>query len=177
MYFNLFRVIFFALFISTASAQEFRDESVLGGLVEIKVPQDFRLMPDEERNIKYPMRDSPKVVFTNLEGNTDIAINLKDNKIPPDQIEALRQALSKSMHNLYPSSTWYKDTVYSINGRKFSYLELTTPAIDIKIRNHMLATSADGVLLFVSVNMPEQKAASLAPTVAKIIESVHVTRP
>jgi hypothetical protein len=134
-------------------------------------------MTDEERTTKYPHRDGPKVVFTNNEGNTDIAINQKQNRIPPDQIDMLRQVLSKSMRNVHPSATWYQDKVHVINGRSFSYLELTTPAIDMKIRNHMLATSADGILLMISVNTPETNAKEFAPTAAHIIRSIRVTRP
>jgi len=161
----------------SATAQNFRVEGPLDGLVELSIPTDFRVMSDDERTIKYPPKTGPKIVFTNNAGNFDVAITQQPGGISAVPIDALRARLSLGLHVKQPFAAWHGDEVVEINGREFARVEFTTRALDTSIRTIMLETPADGALLLVSVSMPEAKVGDWMPVAVRILGSVNVTRP
>jgi hypothetical protein len=166
------------LFLAAAAvAQNFRVEGPLDGLIEVAIPTDFRVMSDAERMTKYLPKTAPQIVFTNKGGNFDVAITRNPGDLSALPIDALRARMSRSVHTKQPFATWHGDEVVEINGREFARLEFTTRAFDTSIRNILLETPADGALLRVSINMPEAKVGEWMPIAARILESVHITKP
>lgn len=171
---SLFAVLLFA---AIAYARDFRVEGPFDGLVEVSIPTDFRRMSDTERAIKYPPKDGPSVVFTNAEGNFDVAFSRKPGEISVDRIDAIRVRMSKGLHASQPFAVWHNDNVVVINSREFAHLQFTTNAADTPVRNVLLATPADGSVVLVSVNMPEAKVGDWMAVASEILGSVHITKP
>jgi hypothetical protein len=125
----------------------------LEGIVSLDIPEEFSAMPLEMAKVKYPMEKRAKSILTNSEGNVDILVNYTQNKVPENQEELLRQALSNNMKRMHPTAKWHKNEVIELHGHKYAFLELTTPALDTDIHNVMLATSVNGRALIISFNM------------------------
>lgn len=157
-----------------ASADALEERNFLGGKVAMLVPTDFAPMDEEMLRIKYPMERRPTEVVTNQSGSFNVAFNHTTNRVQPEQLEQAHASITKMFHNRYPSATWYRDEMTEIDGRKAFVLELVTPAVDTRIHNIMLATSVDGRMLLVSVNLVEElKAAHLADA-RKMAASIRV---
>jgi len=171
-------VVFVAVCLAGAAlARSFRVEGPFDGLVEISIPTDFRRMTDNERAIKYPVKDGPSVVFTNGEGNFDVAFSRKPGEMSIAQIDAIRARISKGLRASQPFAVWHTDAVVMVNGREFAHLQFTTNSMDVPIRNVLLATPADGSVVLVSVNMPEAKVGDWMSVASEILGSVHITKP
>ena len=160
-----------------AHARDFRVEGPFDGLVEISIPTDFRLMTDTERALKYPAKDGPSIVFTNTDGNFDVAFSRKPGEISANRIDAVRTRISKGLHASQPFAVWHNDNVVVVNGREFAQLQFTTNAADTRIRNVLLATPADGTVLLVSVNLPEAKVGEWMSTASEILGSIRIAKP
>ncbi|WP_163934056.1 hypothetical protein [Paraferrimonas sp. SM1919] len=143
----------FLLFSSFSFANESTENVVLEGIVSLDIPQGFSRMSDELARRKYPMEQRAKSIFTNSQGNVDILVNYTQNKVPDNQEDLLRQALSNNMKRMHPTAQWHSNEVVEINGHKYAFLELTTPALDTDIHNVMLATTVNGRVLIISFNM------------------------
>jgi hypothetical protein len=143
----------FLLLSSFSFANESTINVVLEGVVSLDIPQGFSRMSDEVAKQKYPMEKRAKSIFTNSEGNVDILVNYTQNKVPDNQEDLLRQALSNNMKKMHPTAKWHSNEIVEINGHKYALLELTTTAMDTDIHNVMLATTVNGRVLLISFNM------------------------
>jgi len=66
------------------------------GDFSIKIPKDFKIMKDEVVAVKYPSQNPPSLVYTNEEGNINIAFNLNDVSMKESEIEEYVKMMEKS---------------------------------------------------------------------------------
>ncbi len=76
--------------------------------------------------------------------------------------------------NRYPSATWFRDEVSTLNGQEFIIMELITPAIDTQIHNIIYGTSIDNRLLFVAFNTTVEQSEQWLPIGKQIMASIQL---
>lgn len=153
---------------------ELETKSLLDGKVEIKIPKDFEIMSEEFLKIKYPNQRSPKLVYTNENGDINVAVNLTENKAVEEQITEYQDVFVKTFKNLYPSADWIDNGIKDINGKKIGYLEIITPAIDTDIYNLMFFTDMDGKLLLCTFNCTKKSIKEWKPIAKEIMNSLII---
>lgn len=146
---------------------------LLDGKFEILIPEGFELMNEQMLVTKYPGENRPTVVYTNPEGTVNVAINHTANKIAPSQLRQMHQQLDTSIRQSQPKAQWMFSGFQHYHGREWTQLEFSSQAIDTKIHNMMLATSADNRMLVVSFNTIDELAADWLPAGREIIKSVY----
>lgn len=143
--------------------------------LEILIPKGFTEMDDAVIATKYPSSNRPNLVYTNENGTINIAINHTKNKISPKQMRQLHVQLDSSIRQAQPNAKWMFSGTQIHHGRTWAQLEFQSNAVDSKIHNMMMATSAQGRMLAISVNFTDEHAESWAIVGRNIVDSALVT--
>ncbi len=143
--------------------------------LEMLLPEGFTEMDAATLATKYPGENRPTLVFTNETGAINIAINHTQNQVAPNQLTQLHQQLDSSVRQAQPQATWMFSGFQHYHGKKWIQLEFQSAAIDTKVHNMMISTSADGRMLAVSFNCTDEHAAKWLEIGREIIKSVHVS--
>ncbi|WP_430901002.1 MULTISPECIES: hypothetical protein [unclassified Paraflavitalea] len=131
--------------------------SVIENTVSIKMPVEWKPMPDYQIKIKYPGSNPPKHVFSDKSGTISIAFNLTESKASPQVLEQYLNVLKKSLEDAYPSAEWQSSEITTINNKKVGVFKLLTPVKDDTIFNYFVFTDVNGKLLITTFNCPERK--------------------
>lgn len=153
----IFALIGLVWFTTTTSKIKLEKRLLLDEKVEILLPTDFELMPENLLKIKYPSERRPTLVYSDETGGINLAFNHTASKLTQPEIEAARKEFVGMFKGIYPSAEWKDTGVKEINGRKVGFLELITPAIDTEIYNLMFFTDLEDRLLLCSFNCVVKK--------------------
>ncbi|MEO7313706.1 MAG: hypothetical protein ABIW47_00865 [Ginsengibacter sp.] len=150
-------VFIVALLISTLASWKtdqikLEKKIVLNGKVEILLPKDFGIMPEEMLKFKYPRTQRPTLVYSDEDGKINVAFNHSSSKATQQQMDIYKDYFISAFKNAHPNAEWLSNGVKKINGRDIGYLELITQAIDTKIYNLIFYTDLDGHLLLTTFN-------------------------
>lgn len=126
--------------------------SILDGQATMVLPDGFIKMPQEMLEKKYPAAQRPKEAWygESENGKVSIAFSVTGNAISEAQIPEFAELMKKQMKAFSPSLS-----DVTVNGKKMSRLEITTPAADGKIFNVMQFSSLDGKLLISTFSTTE----------------------
>lgn len=133
-----------------------KTRSLLNDNIEIKIPEDFRIMSEEMLKLKYPSANRPTIVYTDESGSINVAFNLTTNNASQDIIPQFKEVLQNTFKQVYPSAKWKGDGINMINDKNVGYLELITPAIDTKVYNLVFFTDVNSQLLLCTFNCTVQ---------------------
>jgi hypothetical protein len=167
-------ILIFAIATAFSLTIELETKSLLDNKVELKIPRDFRIMPEDMIKIKYPSERRPTLVYSNESGGINVALNLTAHAANQDIIPDYKDNFVKSFKNMYPSAEWKDSGVIEVNGRKVGYLELITPAVNAEIYNLMFFTDLDGRLLMCTFNCTKKDITEWAPIAKEIMNSLKI---
>ncbi len=136
----------------SAQTIELETITILDGKAEIRIPKGFTLMTEEMKKLKYPGQNPPAVVYTNEEGNVNVAFNLTESTAAQAVLPEYLKVFVAKFKEVHPEAEWKGNGIRSINGQNLGYLELVTAAIDSKIYNLLFFTDVDGKLLICTFN-------------------------
>ncbi|MBL6445375.1 hypothetical protein JMN32_03595 [Fulvivirga sp. 29W222] len=149
-------------------------KSLIGGKVEMLMPEDFELMSETMLNQKYPSSNRPTIVYTNPEGSVNMVVNHTWNKISLNQLPEAIPTFSNQFEKLYPNIKWYRKELVKLNERDFVVLEFISPALDTDIYNLMFVTELEGRLLMFSFNCTKDQEIAWKMTANKMMRSVRI---
>ena len=161
---------------SLAAETSLETRVLLGGMVEMLVPASFQPMPTEMLKLKYPAERRPTLVLSNDAGSVSLALNYTQDPLPSEKLAEAHRDFDHVFRNLYPSAQWFRSELASVNGRQFIVLELRTPAVDTEVRNVLVATSVEGRLLLISVNMTKELEGEWLDVANRMIRSIVVKK-
>ena len=153
---------------------ELEKREILNDKVEILLPKNFGIMPDDMLQLKYPSANRPALVYSDEDGTVNIAFNHTANKASQKEIEKYKDVFVSTFKSSYPTAVWGEKGVKEINGRKVGFLEVTTPAIDTKIYNLLFFTDVEGKLLICTFNCTSKKKSAWVESAKKIFNSFTI---
>ncbi|WP_058914430.1 hypothetical protein [Entomohabitans teleogrylli] len=133
---------------------------ILDGKASIVMPEGFVRMPQEMLEARYPAEQRPQEAWyvESEGGKVAIVFNLTDNAISEAQVPKLAEIMKQQMSDFSPSIS-----EVTVNGRKMSRLEMTTPTEEGNIYNLMQISSRDGKFLLSAFNTAEELKEKYAP--------------
>lgn len=153
---------------------ELEKQSILNNKVEILLPKNFGVMPEEMAKLKYPSERRPTLIYSEETGSINIAFNHIASAATQQQIEAYKNSFVGTFEKLYPSAEWKGSGVKEINGKKVGYLEFITPAVDTKVYNLIFFTDLEGKLLMCTFNCVVEKQQEWVVPAQKIMHSITI---
>jgi hypothetical protein len=148
--------------------------NILKGKVEVLLPKDFEVMPDEMVRIKYNSDTRPTLVYSDKTGEVNVAFDHSAYKATQQQMGAFKDNFVSSFKQMHPSAEWKASGVQEINGRKIGFLELITPATDTRIYNLIFFTDLEGRLLLCTFNCVAGKHKEWMDQAHQIMKSLSV---
>ncbi len=148
--------------------------SLDGGAITFEAPDEFKPVPQEIIDIKYPSSRAPKYVIGNESAATTIAYDLKPHNIPPDQINEAREAFTQMFPRMIPGLEWKENKVITLAGRKWGYMEMTSTAIDTDIYNIMLFTGYKGQMLIFNFNSTKEEFSKYEGVLRKSLNTINI---
>lgn len=168
---HLLRPFAFCALLAAPSAASAEEVEMLGGLVRMDVPEEFIPMPPDLLRAKFPGLASGSDVFSSLTGDATVGAHLSD--VPfPDDVAAARPALAAALAAARPDLRWLENGLVAANGRFWIRCAFVSPGPDGESRTDMLATSAGGKLLLISVSAPADADAEWRGRVEEMLRSV-----
>lgn len=149
-------------------------QTLLAGKVQILIPTDFQRMSQEVLIQKYPSNNRPAIVFTDVTGTINLAVNHTTNRISLEQLPQALPVFANQFENLYPSIQWYRKEVTTLNERRFVVMEFITPAVDGEIYNLMFITELEGRLLMFNFNCTRENEGKWKTIAYQMMNSVNV---
>jgi hypothetical protein len=118
------------------------------GNISFLAPLGFTALTPEWLAAKYPKGGAPRQAVGNARRTTSIAYDLLDQRVPSNDLDALRRSIQESFSQL-PKLKWIASDVRRVGGRDWAYVEFTAAAADQDIHNIiLLSVYHDRPLLF-----------------------------
>jgi hypothetical protein len=90
------------------------------------LPEDFRLMTDQELATKYFTYRKPLAMFTNQDQTVDFGFNVSATAWSYDDLELLQKFYKSSIKNLYTNVTMLQEGIKEINKQKYIVFEFVS---------------------------------------------------
>lgn len=108
--------------------------------VYISLPDQFVIMPDEVKRVKYPSKDAPHLIMTSLDSMVNLCFNILPNELRDKEIEDMSSQIQNALKNVNPSIivkgqmntktdygnelSWIEYKGYQLDGQSFNRVYL-----------------------------------------------------
>ena len=96
---------------------------LFNGAVEIKVPEDFKSIPDHQFKPLYTAETMPKLVYVNETKEVRIAFDSKSLPAKESDLPRVTATMKAGLQRLHPKAKWKDSGVKVINGNKVGYID------------------------------------------------------
>ena len=142
--------------------------------VSLLMPVGLELMDAETLAFKYPSDPRPTEVYTDETGLLNLIVNHTAEAMTPEGLDQARQFTEQMFGKMDPTVEWIASEMRTVQGRDWFHLDFRSTASGYSIRNMMSATSLDGTMLMVTVNMTDNLEPAWAETAGAVLASVQV---
>lgn len=131
--------------------------SIDGGNIVFEAPEEFKPIPQEIIDMKFPSSRAPKYVIWNQSVSTTIAYDFKPHNIPQDMIGEAKATFTQMFSRIIPGIKWIDNRIISLSGRKWGYMEMVSNAVDTDIHNIMIFTGYKEHMLMFNFNSTKEE--------------------
>lgn len=121
------------------------------GSFYLKIPNQFKIMDEETKQIKYP-NNSPSFVYTNEQTTVNIVVNITETSLKNSQVKDYLKVVKKTFadYEILSTKTTKKDNYW------IGLIEFISQANDTDIYNHMMFFSSNQKLIIISFNCTKE---------------------
>jgi len=158
------------------AAESMVERTFESGRLSLKVPAALKPASDEQARRKYMGRVPAKNILSDASGAVNVVVRLGPKPFPAKAVPTMAPYARKTFARRRPGLVWHTAETRTIYGRVYAFLEFTSPAHDTKVRNLMLISSVDGLMLVISFNVTVARQDNWLPMARKMIASVKVNK-
>lgn len=117
--------------------------------IRMFLPEQFIVMPDIVKDVKYPSKDAPDYIITSLSSMVNFGFNILPVFLETEDIKEMSSQFQKALHNVNPSiriknhendlvtyrgneMCWFDFKGYAIDGQNYNRMYL------VRMRNNVL---------------------------------------
>lgn len=109
----------------------FTKEKLPESNVFIYLPEQFVVMPDSVKKVKYPYKNAPKIVITSLDSTVNFAFNFLPTQPEDGEIKTMTNQFQTALKNMNPSIRTKNQVDTKTNqGNEMSYFDYTGYHLD-----------------------------------------------
>ncbi|MHC1686031.1 MAG: hypothetical protein AB6733_24400 [Clostridiaceae bacterium] len=116
---------------------EFEEQDFFDGKLKMYIPNNFKDMDEEVKDIRYPSIHRPKIIKTDDTDCINITINLIDEDLDEYSVKSYTMEMSRIIKKLNPTNVFYSEGIKIVNDKNIGYFEFKSTAIDDFIYNLM----------------------------------------
>ena len=140
----------------------------------IYMPEQFRLLTDEEKEILFARTKPPKYAYGADELFLFLSVNITDSPMKNEQIRMFTSASRGPLEALIPQSKVYKTYITEIDNKNVGHAELVSGGIFGKIYNLMMFVSIDDRLLIINIYTQNELKKTVFPYMKQMAESLRI---
>jgi len=125
--------------------------------ITFEPPANFKPVPKEIIDLKWPSDRAPRYVVGNESATTTVAYDIKPHQIPQDKLGEVQTTFTRLFNQIIPGIEWKSNEIIEHSGQKWLLLEMTSRAIDTDIHNIMLVTGYQGKMLVFNFNSTKEE--------------------
>lgn len=141
--------------------------------MQMMLPVQFKDMPQKMIEIKYPMRDRPSIIKTNLEGDVNYTYKLLPLPCKPEKIEENAKVLKQMLQRVMPQYKMNKEYGGKTQNTMYYGFDYTFNTIDTKAYNLLYGFSIHNTYVQGTFTCLESDAELWIPSVIQSIESIE----
>lgn len=151
--------------------------------ITVPVPEDFRLMNDDELAARYPSGRKPLAMYANSDLMTNFGVNATNNAWNEKDLVILKDFQKANIRTLYEGVTFTRDEITKIGKKQFAIFEFMTDpaagkATTAKYKQYFILMYCiiKGQVFVINFNCPENEKTLWLPMAKKMVDGVKVTK-
>ncbi len=123
--------------------------------IQIHLPEQFIIMPEMVKDVKYPSKNNPDLVITSLDSMVNFGFNVLPIKLEAEDTEAMSLQFQRAIQNTNPSIRIKKRKTETTNkGNEMSWFDFKGYALDGLYYNRMYIVRMKKTVLHCIFNCP-----------------------
>ncbi len=142
--------------------------------VSLLVPEGFELLDEETLALKYPSQPRPTQVYSDASGGVNLIVKHTDEVLAAKGLDEARLFTQRMLGNMDPGLEWVSSELRTVQGREWFTLDYRSMSSGVALRNMLSATSFEGTMLMVTINLTGELEAEWAEPASAVLASVQV---
>lgn len=109
---------------------EFEQQKIFNEKICVYLPKSFHDMPQNLRELKYPMNARPEIIKTNADGDVNFCFNLLQQEVRQEDLKRFTEQMRKIIKRIQTAAVMYDVFYVNEAGRRGKTLMQTTEQID-----------------------------------------------
>lgn len=126
---------------------EYENRKLFRGRMEIKLPADFKDMPDYLAKKKYPSKFRPPIIIMNEDTTVNYLFNLLEVNLSKSEIVEATKGLYNNLKRNHPTGKFGQINITDRENGQVAWFAYETQAVDAELFNIAYVTDIDGTLL------------------------------
>ncbi len=154
--------------------------------VSVKMPEDFRLMTDDEIAARYFTYKKPTAMFTDPSVKVSFGLNINETEWKYKDLEIMKSFYKSSMLRMFSSVTMLQETVQTIQNHKFAVFEFVSEVksdekdikqlAPVRTYTYILYTILDNKALVINFSCPESLREKWQPVAKEVMQTVVISK-
>ena len=162
---------FFILSVSLVAA---KPVAIDGGNITFNAPDAFAPLTQEQIDKKFPRQPGTMEAVGNESGTVTICYRVTENDLSPAELPDAQHGIADLLNRAAPGLQWIKNDIVEINGTKWIYFEMTSPAGEGQIHNIEITTSYHGKMFVMNFNSSSEDFDSNQAALRASLNSVKI---
>lgn len=126
--------------------------------IRMFLPEQFIVMPDIVKDVKYPSKDAPNYIITSLSSMVNFGFNILPVFLETEDIKEMSSQFQKALHNVNPSIRIknHENDLVTYRGNEMCWFDFKGYAIDGQNYNRMYLVRMQNNVLHGVFNCPMQ---------------------
>lgn len=121
--------------------------------ISLFLPEQFVLMPEEVKRVKYPSQDAPDYIFTSLDSTVNICINIMPILLKEKELESVSFQFQTALKNINPAIRTKQQSIRKTeNGNDIIFYEYKGYHLDGQSYNRVYLINLRSQVLYGSFN-------------------------
>ena len=103
--------------------------------IRMSLPEQFIVMPDIVKDVKYPSKDAPNYIITSLSSMVNFGFNILPVFLETEDIKEMSSQFQKALHNVNPSIRIknHENDLVTYRGNEMCWFDFKGYAIDLSL--------------------------------------------
>ncbi len=159
------------------------DEEVIGfvpvqfydGQISFCIPESFKVMEEEVRDVKYPSKHQPDTIYTSIDTTINVTVKiLVEQEIPADELKDFTFVMRDTLRKMQPGTELLDVGTKEVNGNEIGFFDFISPALDNKMYNLMSIYRVDERVVVSSVNCLKRDMTFWKPIAYAMMETISI---
>ena len=126
---------------------QFERVELFEGKIALMLPKNFKDMPLEMQEMKYPSVHRPQIIKSNERGDINFAFSLLDSPLEKTAVQETTKQMKKLVRKVQPSNVFHDEGMFEKENITIGWFDYKSPTMDEALFNIMYCGTVNGKML------------------------------